>query len=430
MPVDLSALPTFYALIVFVCCFRPLVRRAGPHTNMWFIGWMFLLVHYLSLFVPDLKGIKEALSELVGIWSVELCSLCFVWAANNVRPSRFNRVFTIELAVPVLLQSGLYLFFPGHDRINIVASLLFLIPGVHLLVQRKYRTVAFNVLGVVFAMLGVGLAVFYKTDPYLVLGIILGLVFVSAAYLVFATAPKMTRGVGLMMAGLSLWGVSCPLEATGLLNPAVLLSQAFLELPRYILAAGMILSFLDEYFARTEKLALHDPLTGLPNRRLFEYRLDEAMEESRRTNMPVACLVIDVDKFKYINDTFGHPVGDGLLQALAKRLSWNLGARDMLARTGGDEFTAVLVEAADEYHVRFIAGAMMAAGCVPVSIEQYAIDVHISIGIAVSPQDADNCNDLHKAADDAMYRAKRHGGGVVVFAGEEVPQIHAVESTM
>jgi diguanylate cyclase (GGDEF)-like protein len=156
---------------------------------------------------------------------------------------------------------------------------------------------------------------------------------------------------------------------------------------------------------------------------LFEYRLGEAIEEYARTGTPVACLVIDVDKFKYINDTFGHPVGDGLLQALAKRLSWNLGPRDMLARTGGDEFTAVIVEAADEYHVRFIAGAMMAAGCVPVSIKQHAIDVHISIGIAVSPQDGRDSNALHKAADDAMYRAKRHGGGVIVFAGEEVPQL-------
>jgi diguanylate cyclase (GGDEF)-like protein len=199
-----------------------------------------------------------------------------------------------------------------------------------------------------------------------------------------------------------------------------------LDLPRYLLAVGMILSFLDAYVRRTEDLALHDPLTGLPNRRLFEYRLDAAIEESRRTAMPVACLVIDVDKFKYINDTFGHPVGDGLLQALAKRLSWNLGPRDMLARTGGDEFTAVLVEAADEYHVRFIAGAMMAAGCVPVSIKQHLIDVRISIGIAIAPQDGNDSNGLHKAADDAMYRAKNRGGSLVAFADEKTPQIHAV----
>jgi diguanylate cyclase (GGDEF)-like protein len=424
--VDLSVLPSFYALTVFVCCFRPLVRRAGPHTDAWFIGWAFLLVHYIGLFVPQQTGLAEALWGLLAAWSAELCALCFMWAASNGRPGRFNRIFTLELAVPVLLQSGLSLLFPGEVVMRSAAALLFLLPGIHLLVQRKYRTTPFDVVTGAFAVLGVVLVVFRTIDSYLVVGIVLGMVFVSAAYFVFVTAPKVTRGTALMIAGLVLWGITCPLQAMGLLDPALLLSRAILDLPRYVLAAGMILSFLDEYVTMQERLALHDPLTGLPNRRLFEYRLNEAIEESARTAMPVACLVIDVDKFKYINDTFGHPVGDGLLQALAKRLSWNLGPRDMLARTGGDEFTAVIVEAADEYHVRFIAGAMMAAGCVPVSIKQHAIDVHISIGIAVSPQDAGDSNELHKAADDAMYRAKRHGGSVIVFAGEEVPQIHVM----
>jgi diguanylate cyclase (GGDEF)-like protein len=426
IPVDLSVLPTFYALTIFVCCFRPLVRRAGPHTNVWFVGWTFLLVHYLSLLVPEQTGIKEALFELLGTWTTELCALCFMWAASNARASRFNRIFTFEVAIPVLLQSGLYLIFPGHGRLRIAAALLFLVPCIHLLAQRKYRTVMFDTLAIGFAVLGAGMTVFHRANPYLILGVVIGMLFLSAAYMVFATANKMTRGIVLMVVGLLLWGVSCPFQSIGLLDPMMLLSRAILDIPRYILAAGMILSFLDEYVTRQERLALHDPLTGLPNRRLFEYRLDEAIVESSRTATPVACLVIDVDKFKYINDTFGHPVGDGLLQALAKRLSWNLGPRDMLARTGGDEFTAVIVEAADEYHVRFIAGAMMAAGCVPVSIKQYAIDVHISIGIAVSPQDANDSNELHKAADDAMYRAKRHGGGVIMFAGEEIPEIHVM----
>jgi diguanylate cyclase (GGDEF)-like protein len=424
--VDLSALPTFYALLVFVCCFRPLVRRAGPHTNMWFIGWSFLLLHYLGLFLPAQTGTKELLCDLLNIWSVELCCLCFMWAASNSRMHRFNRIFCLEIAVPVLLQSSLFLVHPANDWLRLVAPLLFLIPGLHLLVQPKYRVGVLSHLAIGFALLAAGLSVFHRADPYLISAVIMSAVFFSAAYLTFAYAVRVTRGISLMIAGLSLWAFTCPLQALGLLDPSVLLSQAVLDMPRYVLAAGMILSFLDEYVSRTESLALHDPLTGLPNRRFFEYRLEEAIAESQRTKTPVACFMIDVDKFKYINDTFGHPVGDGLLQALAKRLSWNLGPRDMLARTGGDEFAALLVEAADEYHIRFIAGAMMAAGCVPVSIQDHLIDVHISIGIAVSPQDAADSDSLHKAADDAMYRAKRHGGSIVTFAGEELPKIHAV----
>ena len=267
---------------------------------------------------------------------------------------------------------------------------------------------------------------FTRMDPYLQTGVLLGAVFLSTAYLTLTCAAKLTRGIGVMVAGLTIWAITCPLQTAGLLDPTAIMGRAAMDLPRYILAAGMILSFLDEYVGRTERLALHDPLTGLPNRRLFENRLDAAIIESRLTHTPVACLVIDVDDFKHINDTLGHPVGDGLLQALAKRLSWNLGPRDLLARTGGDEFTAVLVEAADDYHVRFIAGAMMAAGCVPVSIEEHAINVRISIGVAISPQDAGSSSDLQKAADDAMYRAKRRGGSLIAFAGEETPQIHAL----
>jgi diguanylate cyclase (GGDEF)-like protein len=402
--VDLSVLPTLYGLIVFVGCFRPLVRRAGPTGT----------------------GLAGSLIQLLLLWSVDICALCFLWAASNGRVTRFNRIFILELAVPVLLQSGLLIFDVQSRWLRLTATLLLMAPAVHLLVWPRYRTIVFNRLAVAFAILAALIAVFYKADPYLISGILLGAIFLSTAYLCFVHATRISRGIVVMIAGLVLWAITCPLQSLDVLEAGAAIGRAILDMPRYLLAAGMILFFLDEYVTRTERLALHDPLTGLPNRRMFERRLDQAIEESRRTFTPVACLVIDVDDFKYINDTYGHPVGDGLLQALAKRLSWNLGPRDLLARTGGDEFTAVLVEAADEYHVRFIAGAMMAAGCVPVSIHQHSIDVHISIGIAVSPQDAGDSNSLHKAADDAMYLAKRRGGGLVAFANEEAPQIHAV----
>lgn len=423
---DLNNLQTLCALAIFVCCFRPLVRRAGPHTNLWLLGWTFLLFHYLRLLLPVQTGTREPVLELVGIWGMELCALCFLWAASRPEINSYGHLFSFEIALPVLLQSGIDIFSFDDEPLRIAVPLLFLVPGIHLLLEPKRRARVFNALAAAFAILGAGLAVFHRVNPDLVMGLVMAAVFLSTAYLVFAHSLKVTRGVILMITGLSLWALSCPLETMDLLDPKNLLHRIILDLPRYLLAVGMVLSFLDEYVLRTENLALHDPLTGLPNRRLFEYRLDAAIEESRRTAMPVACLVIDVDKFKYINDTFGHPVGDGLLQALAKRLSWNLGPRDMLARTGGDEFTAVLTEAADEYHVRFIAGAMMAAGCVPVSIKHHLIDVRISIGIAIAPQDGIDSNGLYKAADDAMYRAKNRGGGVVTFADEEMPQIHAI----
>jgi diguanylate cyclase (GGDEF)-like protein len=143
------------------------------------------------------------------------------------------------------------------------------------------------------------------------------------------------------------------------------------------------------------------------------------MEEARISRTTVACLVIDVDNFKTINDTLGHTAGDQLLRALAVRLSWHMSPRDILARTGGDEFTALLAGVSDEHHLRFIAGAMMSAGSVPIMIDGQAVDLRISIGIALSPDHAEDIDGLRRAADAAMYSAKRRGGSLLAFAGEE-----------
>ena len=143
------------------------------------------------------------------------------------------------------------------------------------------------------------------------------------------------------------------------------------------------------------------------------------MEEARINRTTVACLVIDVDNFKMINDTLGHEAGDQLLRALAVRLSWHMTPRDILARTGGDEFTALLAGVTDEHHLRFIAGAMMSAGSVPIIIDGKPVDLHISIGIALSPDHADDIDSLRRAADQAMYTAKRRGGSMLAFADED-----------
>jgi diguanylate cyclase (GGDEF)-like protein len=201
--------------------------------------------------------------------------------------------------------------------------------------------------------------------------------------------------------------------------PGLPLDRALVQLPRYLMVAGIILTLLEEHVERTERMAMHDPLTDLPNRRLFEQRLIATMEEARLNRTTVACLVIDVDNFKTINDTLGHEAGDQLLRALAVRLSWHMSPRDILARTGGDEFTALLAGVTDEHHLRFIAGAMMSAGSVPIMIDGKPVDLRISIGIALSPDHADDIDSLRRAADEAMYIAKRKGGSMLAFADED-----------
>jgi diguanylate cyclase (GGDEF)-like protein len=129
--------------------------------------------------------------------------------------------------------------------------------------------------------------------------------------------------------------------------------------------------------------------------------------------------VIDVDNFKTVNDTLGHAAGDQLLCALAVRLSWHIGPRDVLARTGGDEFTVMLAGVQNEEHLKFVASTMMSAASVPVLIDGKPVPVGISIGIALSPDDAEDTEGLCRAADRAMYSAKRRGGSMLALAGEE-----------
>jgi len=204
-----------------------------------------------------------------------------------------------------------------------------------------------------------------------------------------------------------------------LIDPGVPIHRGLTELPEYLVLAGIILTLLEEHVDRTERMAMHDPLTDLPNRRLFEERLIEAMDEATANRTTIACLVIDVDNFKTINDTLGHEAGDQLLRALSVRLSWHMSPRDILARTGGDEFTALLAGVRDEHHLRFIASAMMSAASVPIQLDSGPVDVRISIGIALSPDHADDIDSLRRAADEAMYVAKRRGGSLLAFAGEE-----------
>lgn len=167
--------------------------------------------------------------------------------------------------------------------------------------------------------------------------------------------------------------------------------------------------------------ALHDPLTGLPNRTLFCDRLDHALDRAERQRAPVALLFLDLDRFKTINDTHGHAAGDALLVAVADRLRGSLRRADTLARVGGDEF-AVLVEDGDPSTAHRVAAGIGDALQAALIVEGRAVVVTASIGIAVSDPRHRRPDALLRAADQALYRAKAAGGGrAVLFHPDLLP---------
>ena len=155
--------------------------------------------------------------------------------------------------------------------------------------------------------------------------------------------------------------------------------------------------------------AYHDLLTGLPNRSLFKDRLGQAMVHAKRHGQTMATLFLDMDHFKVVNDTLGHLVGDGLLQALAQRLRDCLREGDTLSRIGGDEFMLLLPHIRSRDNAAYIAQKIIASLKQPFYVEGHELYAGMSIGIAIYPDDGDNIETLIKHADIAMYHAKDHG---------------------
>ncbi|GAB3037989.1 diguanylate cyclase domain-containing protein [Bowmanella dokdonensis] len=152
--------------------------------------------------------------------------------------------------------------------------------------------------------------------------------------------------------------------------------------------------------------AYHDSLTGLPNRPLIEERLQQAVQMAIRHRKMVGMLFIDLDQFKLVNDSFGHSVGDELLQSVARRLQDCVRTSDTVCRYGGDEFVILLAEIAHSRDAEQVAEKIIQAFAAPHQLSHRQLIINLSVGISVFPLDAQNCEMLLKHADQAMYLAK------------------------
>ncbi len=166
---------------------------------------------------------------------------------------------------------------------------------------------------------------------------------------------------------------------------------------------------------RIHKQANYDHLTGLPNRTLFLDRLTQELIRAKRQNSRVALMFIDLDRFKWVNDTLGHGAGDQLLKEVSTRLQGCLRKSDTVARMGGDEFTAILPDMARGPHAERAAGSVLEQLATPFILEGQEAFISGSVGITVYPDDATELEDLLKNADTAMYRAKNDGRNAFRF---------------
>ncbi len=168
-------------------------------------------------------------------------------------------------------------------------------------------------------------------------------------------------------------------------------------------------------------MARFDTLTGLPNRLQITEALGTAMSEAERWRGKCAFMMIDLDRFKAVNDTLGHPVGDRLLTRVAERLRSIMGEKDMCGRLGGDEFAVVIADANDSNRVTKIARQIIDTLSKPYEIDQHTLYIGASVGTAIGPRDGRSVEMLIRSADLALYRSKDQGGGAFNFYE---PQLH------
>ncbi len=178
------------------------------------------------------------------------------------------------------------------------------------------------------------------------------------------------------------------------------------------------------------QLAYFDPLTQLPNRLLFQDRLQQALLVAEREGLKVAVLFLDLDRFKIINDSRGHAAGDALLQAVAKRLQSCIRREDTLARLGGDEFAVILGPIKHPQEAAVVAEKLLATLAHAFAIEGYQCFTSASIGISLFPDDAANCEQLLKHADSAMYHAKNKGRHRFHFFTRELNAVIAEQAAL
>jgi diguanylate cyclase (GGDEF)-like protein len=300
----------------------------------------------------------------------------------------------------------------GHWLLTAAAALMGALPlAVWLLNCRTFN----HPLRLILVLLNCALSVFLLlvqnrpgNGPVLALNAVLFAVYFGCCVHAWHAYRRATAGALITVAGFFAWANVFTIGPFMMMTfPNVHIENEVWNLPKYVVAVGMILILLEDQIEHNKFLALHDELTGLPNRRLFQDRLANALERARRSGSQAALLLIDLDHFKQVNDTMGHHVGDALLKHVGQLFLGRVRRTDTVARTGGDEFAVVLEEptsCADAMRVTHTLTQLLEA---PIDIHGNTVRIGASVGVAVFPQDAGDAEALCIAADLRMYAVRR-----------------------
>ncbi|GGA57852.1 hypothetical protein GCM10011507_06510 [Edaphobacter acidisoli] len=398
---DLSAL-TILVVVLF------LLHRRHPHkqTDIWLLGLFFTLVEATAhtFYAPHV--IPAPLLHVVVLDCYLLAGLIFNWAVDVPGRTRGDRLlFMVMNAVPLLALCTTYGLNIRVAQIYFPTIVLGLVTGVatSIFLRRNVVYAGLFAAGWLFADVLVrdGL---YRFVVYWSICV----VYLIATVNFYQRLPRNSTGRLAILTGFGTWSICL------LIHPWVVMSHGYAELASHLwnlqkslISIGMILVMLEEQVASNKWLALHDELTGLPNRRLFSDRLPVAIESARQRDSRLALFLLDLNGFKNINDTLGHPAGDQVLREVALHLRESCNLFDSLARLGGDEFVLLASDLTKGHSVAFFEEIIRRAVETAILIDGQPMMVTACLGSAVFPEDAQDASKLLKIADERMYGSKR-----------------------
>jgi len=408
--VNFATLPDFVAIGTLVGIFFSLLRR-NSHTRLHylFVGWLLILGHFVSRLFAPTSPVATASVDFVSIATLLLASVAFIWAAR-AREGTYSEISLrmLAAALPTLVYFAYDQLSGTSPAIYVVLSVagfLLTLAAAELARPRRFRVVDATAILVVYA--GEAL-IAVNVSPDASTSWMLCCAYFAAAVSFWRNAETKTIGTIATTWAFVLWGLVFPAgELLDRFAPAVHVDPEVWNLPKFLAASAMILALLEDQLVRNEQLALEDDLTGLPNRRLYEDRLTQSLSQARRNGQRVAFFSIDVDRFKEVNDTLGHVAGDEVLRLLASRFATALRETDTLARTGGDEFGAIVTGVPDRSTAHAIASALHESLALPIVVADRPLNASVSVGVAIFPDDGTEAATLKMFADREMYREKR-----------------------
>ncbi len=372
-----------------------------------------IALHFVAFAFSPAPSPWGGLASFVGITTLACGGLLFMWSAVPDRNQPPSRWMLVVLLSTYTLYLGLLVIAPAASWALAPAAVLI---GALPLVVALFSLLRFHhVLRWAIVALSAGLSIFllmFQNRPgngiTLAWDAVLFTVYFSCAIHFWYTYRRATAGALITIAGFLAWaGVFVASPYFLAFFSGVHLESEVWNLPKFVVAVGMILLLLEDQLEHNKYLALHDELTGLPNRRLFQDRLTSAIERARRTGAQAALLLIDLDNFKQVNDSAGHHTGDELLKHVSNLFLGRVRRSDTVARTGGDEFSIILEEPMSRSDAVRVGQTLAQILEEPFACGEHAVRVGASIGIAVFPDDASDAESLRIAADLRMYAGKR-----------------------